>query len=309
MKFEGTIPAVLCPFLDDDKIDEAGYIAHLKDVSAAKGVTAITVNGHASEMVSCSVADQMLILERTLDTVGTRLPVISGVYCSGTKEAAKLAKAAEKAGAQGLLIFPSDVFQMGGQLKPDMAMRHYGEIANATNLPFIIFQYPESSGMQIPLDTLVKLADEIPTFAAIKDWCNNPLLHQYHIDTLQNLSRPISVLTTHSSWLLPSLVMGSKGLLSGAGSVIAAEQAQLFELVQSGDLKNAQKLDKQLRSIVNAFYSDPFLDMHNRMKEALVMLGRFPSARVRAPLTAISDSEKSSLREALIASGLLASDT
>jgi 4-hydroxy-tetrahydrodipicolinate synthase len=308
MKFEGTIPAVLCPFLGDDQIDEAGYKAHLEDVSAAEGVTALTVNGHASEMVSCSFDEQKLILDRTLDVVGSKFPIISGVYSGGTKQAADLAKMAEAAGASGLLIFPSDVFQMGGRLKPDMALRHYGEIANATSLPFIIFQYPEASGMQIPLDTLIRLAEEIPTFAAIKDWCNSPLLHQYHIDVLHNLSRPVSVLTTHSSWLLPSLVMGPKGLLSGAGSVIAAEQAQLLKYVQSGDLKNAQKLDQRLRPIVNAFYSDPFLDMHNRMKEALVMLGRFPCARVRAPLTQISNSERSSLRQALIASGLMTSE-
>ncbi|WP_288900413.1 dihydrodipicolinate synthase family protein [uncultured Sneathiella sp.] len=307
MKFEGTIPAVLCPFLESDQIDEAGYKAHIKDVSAAEGVTAITVNGHASEMVSCTFEEQRLILDSTLDVVGSSLPIIGGVYNGSTKKAAEIAKMSEAAGAKGLLIFPSDVFQMGGQLKPDMALRHYSEIANATSLPFIIFQYPEASGMQIPLETLVKLAEEIPTFAAIKDWCNNPLLHQYHIDVLHNLPRPVSVLTTHSSWLLPSLVMGPKGLLSGAGSVIAAEQAQLLKFVQSGDLKSAQELDRRLRPTVNAFYSDPFLDMHNRMKEALVMLGRFPSARVRPPLTPISNSERSSLRQALIASGLMTS--
>ncbi len=307
MKFEGTIPAVLCPFLDNDQIDEAGYAAHLEGVGAAEGVTAITVNGHASEMVSCSFDEQRLILEKTLDVVGSKFPIIGGVYNGSSKQAAEIARMSEAAGAKGLLIFPSDVLQMGGQLKPDMALRHYGEIASATSLPFIIFQYPEASGMQIPLDTLVKLAEEIPTFAAIKDWCNNPLQHQYHIDVLHNLPRPVSVLTTHSSWLLPSLVMGPKGLLSGAGSVIAAEQAQLLKFVQSGDLKSAQELDQRLRPIVNAFYSDPFLDMHNRMKEALVMLGRFPSARVRPPLTKITESERSRLREALLASGLMTS--
>ena len=67
---------------------------------------------------------------------------------------------------------------------------------------------------------------------AIKDWCANPQLHERQIRVLQSRARPVNVLTTHSSWLLSSLVLGCNGLLSGSGSVIADLQAQLFRAVQ-----------------------------------------------------------------------------
>jgi 4-hydroxy-tetrahydrodipicolinate synthase len=67
------------------------------------------------------------------------------------------------------------------------------------------------------------MLDEVPTIRAIKDWCSDPALHERHIRTLAALPRPVTVLTTHSAWLMASLVMGCGGLLSGAGSVVARE--------------------------------------------------------------------------------------
>ena len=71
---------------------------------------------------------------------------------------------------------------------------------------------------------MLKLYETVPSIKAIKDWSNDPMLHEKHIRTFQNLKNPVNVLTTHSSWLMSSLVMGANGLLSGAGSVIASLQ-------------------------------------------------------------------------------------
>ena len=100
-----------------------------------------------------------------------------------------------------------------------------------TSLPLILFQYPLAGGQGYPLDTLAKILDEVPTVRAIKDWCANPQQHERQIRLLQSRARPVNVLTTHSSWLLSSLVLGCSGLLSGSGSVIADLQAQLFRAV------------------------------------------------------------------------------
>lgn len=80
MKLEGTIPATLCPFGDDGQIDNDNYRSHLDDVVSAKGITAITVNGHASEVASCSFEEQRRILDVTLDHVGGQVPIINGIY-------------------------------------------------------------------------------------------------------------------------------------------------------------------------------------------------------------------------------------
>jgi 4-hydroxy-tetrahydrodipicolinate synthase len=125
------------------------------------------------------------------------------------------------------------------------------------------------------------------------------LQHERQIRLLQGRSRPVNVLTTHSSWLFSSLVLGCKGLLSGAGSVIADLQSALFRAVQANDLARARQLNERIFPIAQAFYADPFVDMHNRMKEALVILGRIPCAAVRPPLVKLSDAEIARIRDAL----------
>ncbi len=212
---------------------------------------------------------------------------------------------ATSGGADCLLVFPPESMTLGGQRRPEMAIEHFSRIANASDLPIILFQYPLASGLGYPLDTLLRLCERFPQIRAIKDWCNDPPLHERHIRELHALDRPVNVLSTHSAWLLGSLVMGCDGLLSGAGSVIADLQVALWRAVQSGDLAAAQAVNDRIYPTVRAFYRDPLLDMHNRMKESLVLLGRMGSAFVRPPLVKLPDSEIAEVRERLMEAGLL----
>jgi 4-hydroxy-tetrahydrodipicolinate synthase len=300
----GVIPATLAAFNDDLSIDEASSRKHLSQVAATDGLSAITVNGHASEVHACSFDEQRRILDFSLDEVGDRLPLINGVYADGSQQAAEIARMAEAAGASALLVFPPNSMSMGGQLRPEMALAHFSTIADATDLPIILFQYPMLSNLGYPFETLLKLLDAIPTIRAIKDWCNDPMLHEKHIRTLQALPRPVNVLTTHSSWLMASLTMGAHGLLSGAGSVIADLQVELFDAVQAKDLARAQAVNDRIYPMAQAFYRPPFLDMHNRMKECLVLLGRIDKAVVRPPLCKLDAAEIDRLRQALAQAGL-----
>jgi len=100
-------------------------------------------------------------------------------------------------------------------------------------------------------------------------------------------------------------VLGCNGLLSGSGSVIADLQARLFQAVATNNLAEARRLNDRIHPVASVFYADPFVDMHNRKKEALVILGRLPRAVVRPPLVKISDPEIARIREALVAAGLV----
>jgi len=184
-------------------------------------------------------------------------------------------------------------------------VEHFKRIADASDLPIIAFQYPLAGGYGYPLDTLLRIVDEVPSVRAIKDWCANPQLHERHIRVLQSRPRPVNVLTTHSSWLLPSLVLGCAGLLSGSGSVIADLQAQLFRAVQADNLAEARRIHERITPTAEVFYAEPWVDMHNRMKEALVLLGKLPRAVVRPPLVKLPAAEIERIRAALIAAGLL----
>ena len=307
MKFEpkGVIPATLLAFDADLQIDEAESRRHLRDVAAVAGLSAITVNGHASEVHACSFDEQRRILAMSLDELGDRLPLVNGVYADGSAEAGKIARMAQAEGASALLCFPPNSMAMGGRLRPEMAVAHFSEIAAASDLPLICFNYPAAGGLGYPFETMLELFDTIPSIVAIKDWCNDPKLHERHIREFQNLPRRVSVLTTHSAWLMSSLVMGCDGLLSGAGSVIADLQVALFRAVQNDDLRQARAINDRIYPFAQAFYAEPFLDMHNRMKETLVLLGRQKAAHVRPPLMKLSDAEIDTLRQAIDAAGLM----
>jgi 4-hydroxy-tetrahydrodipicolinate synthase len=306
MKFkpEGVIPACLLPFDEELRIDAPQFKRHIVSVAAVEGISAITLNAHSTEVPSCTREEQQQVLELALDEVGGKLPVVNGVYADGSQEAARIARAAERGGASALLVFPSNTLSMGGVLRPEMAETHLARIAEASGLPIILFQYPQSSNLNYPLDTLVRLCERIPSIVAIKDWCHEPVLHDRQIRALHGLTRRVNVLSTHSSWLMPSLVLGCDGLLSGMGSVVADLQVALFRAVGSGDLRTAQRLHDQLQPLAQAFYAPPFLDMHNRMKEALVLLGRIKCAAVRPPLCKLGDVEIAGIAAALKASDI-----
>src|SRR5882672_11443698 len=299
----GVIPAVLLPFNDDLSIDEKSFRSHLRDVAAVKGLSAITINAHSTEVASCSFDEQRRVLDIAQDEIGGTLPLVHGVWADGSLEAARIAKMAAAGGASALLVFPPAPFTMGQNA--DMAVAHFRHIADATDLPLIAFQYPLATGQGYPRDTLLRMCDEVPSIRAIKDWCNNVPQHEWHVRTLQALARPVTVLSTHSAWLMSSLVLGCNGLLSGSGSVISDLQARLFRAVQGNDLAEATRLNDRIDPMARVFYADPAVDMHNRMKEALVLLGKLPRAVVRPPLVKITDAEIERIRLARIEAGLL----
>src|SRR5437588_8494835 len=149
----GVIPAVLLPFHEDLSIDEASYRSHLRDVAAVEGLSAITVNAHASEVASCTFDEQRRVLELSREEL--KLPIVNGIYADGSLEAARLAKMAEHGGAAALLVFPPAIYTFGQ--RPEMALAHFKRIADATSLPLILFQYPLAGGQGYPLSPLTKL--------------------------------------------------------------------------------------------------------------------------------------------------------
>jgi 4-hydroxy-tetrahydrodipicolinate synthase len=299
----GVIPAILLPFNDDLSIDERAFRGHIRDVAATEGLSALTINAHSTEVASCTFDEQRRVLDVAQDEIGDKLPLVHGVWADGSLEAARIAKMAAAGGASALLVFPPAPFTMGQNA--EMAVAHFKRVADACDLPLIAFQYPLATGQGYPKDTLLRLCEEIPTLRAIKDWSNNVPQHEWHVRTLQSLPRPVTVLSTHSAWLLSSLVLGCNGLLSGSGSVIHDLQARLFRAVRANDLAEAKRINDRIYPMARVFYADPAVDMHNRMKEALVLLGRLPRAVVRPPLVKIERAEIERIRKALVEAKLL----
>jgi 4-hydroxy-tetrahydrodipicolinate synthase len=288
----GVIPACLMPFLPTGEIDMGSYRRHLEDLAAIDGVAGITLNGHAAEVHALSTDEQRAAMTAAADAVGGRTALICGIYAESTALAIDLARAARRDGADALLVFPPNALMFGGGGRPQLQADFVAAIADATDLPLVVFQYPHTMQLHYRLEDLVRLCERIPAIAAIKDLGGDPRLHERTIEALHGLPRPVNVLTTHSMWLAGSLAMGARGIISGAGSVIADRQVALFRAMNgNGGTQAARALAREMSVLVEAFYGHPYVDWQARMKETLARFGRIASSHVRGPLAALPDGD------------------
>jgi len=297
LTFSGIMPANILPFKADLSVDEPAYRTHLRWLADTPGVTGIVVNGHAAEVASLSREERKRTLAIALDEVAGACPIVAGVYTDGTAEAVELAEDARAAGAAGVLLFPPTLFMWGAQAKPDMVLKHYTEVATV-GLPIIAFEYPPASGIGYSPETLARIA-QIPQVAGVKDWSNEIVAFEQNLRAIRATGRPVAILSSFTMSLMASFLLGADGAISGMGSVTADLQAELFAACQKGDLDGARRINDRLEPLVRVFYAPPFVDMHNRMKEALVLLGRIPAAHVRPPLTPIPAAEREAIARAL----------
>ena len=199
--------------------------------AATEGVSALTINAHSTEVASCTFDEQRRVLDIAQDEIGDRLPLVHGIWADGSLEAARIAKMAAAGGASALLVFPPAPFTMGQNAA--MALAHFKRIADATRpaadrVPVSARDRPGLSEGHAAA-AVRRGADASAPSRTGRTTCRST---RWHVRTLQSLPRPVTVLSTHSAWLLSSLVLGCNGLLSGSGSVIADLQARLFRAVQ-----------------------------------------------------------------------------
>ncbi len=288
---QGVVPACLMPFDNEGGIDLPGYRSHLRDLAGIEGVTGIVVNGHAAEVHALDDREQRSGTVAAAEEVGDRVPIICGIYAESTKTACAMAKAAAADGARALLIFPPNSLMFGGNLRADLGRRYVEEIAAATDLPLVVFQFPVITDLHYDLDSLVGLCEQIDGIVAIKDLCSDPRLHENHIRVLHSLTRPVNVLSSHSMWLAASIAQGARGIISGAGSVIADRQVALFDTVRSGERSATERLRAEMHQFVEAFYGPPYVNWQARMKQVLHRFGRFKSNALRGPLLPIPEDD------------------
>lgn len=302
LSLSGVIPANILPFDEEGRIDAGEYRRHLTWLAGTPGVSGITCNGHAGEVAALDRGERRRAVAIAAETMAGRLPLIAGIYAENSAQAISLARDAQSEGADALLVMPPNALIFDG--RPDMAYRHHAELASAVGLPLVVFVYPAWTRMQYDTGTLIRIC-EIPNVVAVKEWSLDICVLERNLRAVRDLGRPVSVLSSFSTSLLPSLVLGADGILSGHGSVIADLQAGLLRAVGDGDLAGARTTYRRIQMLTAAVYRSPMGDMYTRMKEQLVMLGRQQRAVVRPPLCALSFQEREELRTVLVRAGLL----
>ncbi len=297
----GIIAAPPLPMRPDASVDWRGLERYMAEVAAA-GPAAIAMNMDASEGPSLDPHERLEVVRVARSAIGGRCPLFSGLSADGTAIAVAHGKELVAAGAEGLIVFPPFPSFLGTPLPAAMVHRHHAAIAAATGVPLIAFRMrwvaPYDS------ETYARLAD-IPELIGVKDAMRDTGEMLRTIAILDALPRRIGLLTGNDPVILESLLVGGDGALIGFAGIATERLVALEQAARRRDVARAFALWRPLAPLARFCWRDPVRDYRPRMKELLVMQGRFASAAVRAPQRPVDEAERAALRRLATTAGLL----
>ena len=299
----GIIPAIVTPMTTEAELDLPAlrrYVGWLVE----QGPVALAVNVDTGEGPHLTPDERRQTLETVAEAVAGRCKVVAGVAGPSTAFGVTNARAAQAAGADALLVFPIPAY-LGEPLNPEMPYRYHAAIAEAVDLPLVLFQLqPALGGVLYSADVLHRLVS-IPSVVAFKEASFDCLRFLQVKAALQSAGRPVTLLTGNDNFICESFILGAEGALLGFATLGTREQVAMLDAVRRCDFDQAQALSQRLQPLADWVFGPPVTDYRARTKEALVMLGVLENATVRAPLLPITDEQRSELRGALQCAGLL----
>jgi 4-hydroxy-tetrahydrodipicolinate synthase len=288
--FGRVLTAMITPLAEDGTIDLAGaqeLAAHLVDRQAHDG---LVVLGTTGESPTISDGEQHAVLEAVLDAVGDRATVIAGVGTNDTAHSIEKAQSAARLGVHGLLVV-TPYYN-----KPPQAglLRHFTAVADATDLPVMLYDIPPRSVVPIEVETLVRAAEH-PNIVAVKDAKGDLGA------VMWTLARTDLAYYSGEDMLnLPLLAVGAVGVVSVVGHLVGPRLAELIAAVESGDLVKARAVNESLLPVYTGVFRTQGTIM---IKAALGVLG-LPSGPVRPPLVDATPEQVVQLRCDLLAGGV-----
>ncbi len=287
----GVGTAMVTPFTPDGELDLDGAAAVVEHLLAL-GNTSLVVSGTTGEATTTSDEEKDRLLRTVVRAVGGRATVIAGVGTADTAHSVGLARAAERAGADAVLVVTPYY------CRPSQAglVAHFTTVADACGLPVMLYDIPGRSGTTIAVETLARVAEH-PRIRAVKD-------------ATGDVARAARVMaaTGLAYWSgtdelnLPLLTTGAVGVISVVGHVTAASYVRILESVRRGDLRSAQETDRALIPVVRALMNPGPGAV--TAKAALQVLGVLTGRTVRLPYLPATDDEVAHIAAALAGAGL-----
>jgi 4-hydroxy-tetrahydrodipicolinate synthase len=281
---------MVTPFTADGGLDLEGaqrLAAHLVDHGGNDG---LVVSGTTGEAPTTTDAEQDALLRAVLEAVGDRATVVAGVGTNSTAHTVELARAAEKAGAAGLLV----VTPYYSRPPQSGLLRHFTTVADATDLPVLLYDIPVRTGTPIEVDTLVRLAEH-PQIVAVKD-AKGSLA-----DVSWTLRRTDLAYYCGEDMLnLPMLAVGAVGFVSVIGHLVGVRLREMLDAYEAGDVAGARRIHDSLLPVCAGIFRTQGLIL---TKAALNLAG-LPAGPVRAPLPDATDAQIAALRSDLADGGV-----
>jgi 4-hydroxy-tetrahydrodipicolinate synthase len=287
--FGRLITAMVTPFAKDGSIDWEG-VATLANHLADHGHDAIAVNGTTGEAPTTKSSEKLEIIKVVKSAVGSRVKVLSGAGDNETSYTVEQAKRSADAGADGLLIV-APYYN-----KPPQAgiEAHFKAVAEATDLPIMMYDIPGRTGVEIESDTIVRLF-ELPNIVALKDAKGNLAA------TSDVIARSgIPVYSGDDILNLPFLSIGAVGFVSVCGHTVGSELKEMLDAWFAGDTERALAIHQKLIPVFKGTFKTQGAIL---TKAAMTLMG-LPGGTTRLPLVDATPAQIATLREDLIAGGV-----
>ena len=299
-EFKKVLPAANLPMFPDYSIDEEAYRNHLRWLMT-HDIGGLVISGHAGELESLTPKEKIRVAEIARSEIPGHLPMVVGCTGLSTRELIECARNARAAGADGLLVMPIPHFAFGAVDHPELIVPAFEALAEAVDLPLIVFRYGVRTGLMYSVDVLLKIAEKVPSVVAIKD---SSFEYESAWVAFQSFPRKINFLVAHGSLFLIRFAT-SDGAVSSFANVVPEYITKLFELAHSGQMAEATKLFTKIKPVSDAIYHKvPPMQHWVVEKETLVARGRFPRAVVRPPFQPLAREHIEGIREVVQAAGL-----
>lgn len=304
LNLDGLIPATVLPMHRDGSIDEDGLRAYIRWV-VEQGPVALAINVDTGEGPHLTHEEKIRVIEVVRATTDT--PIVAGIAGPSTASAVRQAMEFKQAGADAFLVFPIPAY-LSEPLDVRVPVRYHEAIAEV-GLPLILFQLqPALAGLNFEPPTLRAMAS-VEGVVAMKEASFDARRFVDTVRLLEELPRPITMLTGNDNFILESFMLGATGALIGFGAVMTREQVDMIELWRNGRIDEARQLGRRVQRLADVVFARPVGDYRVRLKECLRILGVLDEAHVRLPLLGIDDGERSRLADVLAEVGLIQKGT
>ena len=288
----GAGTALLTPFEAGGRVDEKALRSFV-EWQVSQGIHFVVPCGSTGEAATLAPEEHRRVVEITVEQVAGRVPVVAGAGSNDTRRAIELSRAMKEAGATHLL----HVAPMYNKPPQRGIIAHFRAIADAVDLPIVIYNVPARTAINMePATTLELAADE--RFVAVKEASGN--LAQIG-DIIRNAPPTFAVLSGDDALTVAVMALGGDGVISVTSNATPRSVAELVERCDRGDLSAARRVDERLSAWTTAAFveSNPI-----PAKAALAMMGKMQN-QLRLPLVPLAERHEPALRDALLAAGAL----
>ncbi|MGX7235348.1 dihydrodipicolinate synthase family protein [Enterococcus italicus] len=303
--FNTIFPAISIPFHEDETINEPLLRKYVKWLASFDEIQGLVCNGHTGEVTGLTREERKRVVEIVADEVGNELTIISGINCENTNESIAMAKDAKEAGADGILLMPPHMWLRFG-MSPDAPFQYVKDVAEGADIDIIIHLYPATSKAFYPVETLVKMYNEIDHVKSIKMGTRVTAIYEHDIRVLREKCPGISLITCHDETLCTSWFPKMDGALIGfAGCVPEIICDAWKDYKANAPINTLREHSDRIYHISQAIYGggQPSGEAHARLKEALVQRGIFENALMRKPVLPLGEDEKAWVKQGLEKSG------